>query len=182
MIQYYDNLAKIFSRGENALFHAAAKQKYFGLISLSPIASDKEKANAASLQLLSTLAVPKESSSDIQDDMFTKRKVNRLTSLLNFNRAPTRDSLLEQIETLNTLKTADPVLVEFYNLLENKFHPLDFNTKSKAALSKISSTPEYKPYTNDLLNVILDKLFLQVSEVYETIKLDFLVKLATFED
>ncbi|ODV85635.1 hypothetical protein CANARDRAFT_23162 [[Candida] arabinofermentans NRRL YB-2248] len=182
MINYYENLAKIFAVSENHLFHAAARERFFSLFVQSPIATEDELKHFASLQLLSALSVQQINESSIfAGDDFNKRKNHRLASLLNLSRVPTRESLLAQILSKDLLTIVDPILVKLYNLLEDNFHPLSFSKNVKDIFAEIELNKDYKSYIKPLLTVVLNKLFEQVSEVYETVKLDFLIKLATFE-
>ncbi|KAH3663746.1 hypothetical protein OGAPHI_005148 [Ogataea philodendri] len=179
MVNYYDNLAKIFSVSDNRLFHAAARQKFFSLFVQSPIATDAELKHYASLQLLSVLAVPVNLSSKTDD--FIKRKNNRLAILLNLSKVPTRESLLEQVASRNVLSIVDPVLAKLYKLMEKDLHPISFASEAKGIFQYFEENKEFHMYIKPLTSVILDKLFEQISQVYETVKLDFLVKLSTFE-
>ncbi|KAG7823601.1 hypothetical protein KL909_002998 [Ogataea angusta] len=179
MVNYYDNLAKIFNVSDNRLFHAAARQKFFSLFVQSPIATDEELKHYASMQLLSVLSVPVTSSSKVDD--FAKRKDNRLSMLLNLSKVPTRESLLTQVASRNVLSIVDPALAKLYELMEKDLHPISFASQAKDIFAFIESNKEFHMYIKPLTSVILDKLFEQISEVYETVKLDFLVKLSTFE-
>lgn len=178
MVSYYENLAKIFLVGENNLFHASAWQRFFNLYSQSPNVTDEELARYSSLFLLSTLSIAPESA----DDEFERRRANaQLASLLNLPKAPTRESLIQFGLQKNVYDHVDPTIKELYNLLEGDFHPLHTREQLNSIIDAIEDNTHFYPYIKPLRKVILGRLFQQVSQVYETVKLDFLVQLATFK-
>ncbi|VEU24440.1 DEKNAAC105667 [Brettanomyces naardenensis] len=178
MMSYYDNLAQIFAVSGDSLFHAAARQKYFSLLLQSPIATEEQKRHYASLQLISALAVSETASGA---DDFGGRKVHRLASLLSMGNPPTRESLLEQAVGPQTLRYTDDLLKQLNSILEEEFHPLSFARDSQKVFAGIDSNKEYRTYIPSLLDVVVGKIFREVSQVYQTIKIDFLVRLCTFE-
>ncbi|OWB80129.1 hypothetical protein B5S32_g4382 [[Candida] boidinii] len=192
MVNYYENVAKIFSVSGNNLFHAAAKQKYFNLFSQSPIATIDELKKSASVHLLSALSISNDSINDSNNDSnsssngssgnddYRRRQNNRLASLLNLIKVPTRDSILQQIVDKNVLKISDNYLTELYYLLEENLNPLTFASKTFKIFEEISKIEEYQIYIESLIEIILTKLFKKISEIYESIKLDYLIKLSTF--
>jgi len=178
LMNYYDDLAKIFAVSGDALFQAAAFQKYFSLLLQSPIATDDEKKRYASLQLLSALSVPEVGSGA---DDFNRRKFRRLASLLSIGSVPSRESLLKQATNSQSLLYADDLLKNLYVAFEDNFHPLTFARTIKPFFEAIESNASYSSYVEPLLNVAVDRIFREVSQVYQTIKVDFLVRLCTFE-
>ncbi|KAH3685456.1 hypothetical protein WICPIJ_003571 [Wickerhamomyces pijperi] len=178
MVSYYENLAKIFLVGENNLFHAAAWQRFFNLYSQSPNVTDEELARYSSLFLLSTLSIVPETA----DNEFERRRANAtLANLLNLSKVPTRDSLLQFGLQKNVYDHVDPSIKQLYNLLEGDFHPLQTREQLNSIIEAIEANTYFFPYIKSLREVILSRLFEQVSQVYETVKLDFLIQLATFK-
>lgn len=178
LMTYYENLAKVFSVSGDSLFHAAACEKYFSLLLKSPISTEEQKKHFASLKLISALTVPETGSGS---DDFNRRKVRRLASLLSMGSTPTRESLLEQAMGSQTMLYADDLLRTLYQALEVNFHPLSFAKTVKPLFKAIEAKPEYQSYVVPLRKVAIDRIFREVSQMYETLQLDFLVRLCNFD-
>jgi translation initiation factor 3 subunit A len=73
-----------------------------------------------------------------------------------------------------------PEIRELYNILEVEFHPLSICKKIEPVIAIIAKDPEMAPYVKPLHQVILTRLFQQLSQVYESLRLDFVMQLATF--
>ncbi|KAG5359691.1 Eukaryotic translation initiation factor 3 subunit A [Yarrowia sp. C11] len=176
MGNYYENLARIFLVAGNYLFHAAAWNKLFHLLSQSPRGAVpvSEYQRVASFVLLSALAIPHNSSAE------DRHRNTRLTGLLNLQRTPTRDTLLKSALSRNILAHVKPEIKALYKTLEVDFHPLSIRAKLTPVVGAIAEAAEFKPYFAPLYQVILTRLFQQLSQVYESVKLDFVIQLATF--
>lgn len=183
MTNYYENLGRIFAVSGNSLYHAAAWNKYFNLYCQSPNATDDELSHYASILVLATLSVPQKSlnsNETVVDDH--KAKNAKLTSLLNLNQVPTRDSLLKSIVSRSILSFVDPAIKQLFVVLEeDEFHPLTIKKKVSEVFQVIEADKDYKQYIPTLTEAILIRLYQQVSQVYETVKLDFLVSLGIIE-
>jgi translation initiation factor 3 subunit A len=201
MANYYEKLTRIFLVGENYLFHAAAWSRYYNLLRQSaamvasgqskkadnPAASEADLTKAASFVLLSALAIPVISTSRsrgalVDVDEAKKNKNSRLTHLLGMSQAPTRAVLFKDAMSKGLLKRVRPEIRELYNILEVDFHPLSICQKISPILAKIGADPEMEKYVLPLQQVILTRLFQQLSQVYETVDLAFVENLAKFPE
>ena len=199
MANYYEKLTRIFLVGENYLFHAAAWSRYYNLLrqsaqivalgqgkkSENPATSEADLSKAASFVLLSALSIPVISTSRsrgalIDVDEAKKNKNSRLTHLLGMSAAPTRAVLFKDAMSKGLLKRARPEIRELYNILEVDFHPLSICQKISPILAKIGADEEMAKYIAPLQQVILTRLFQQLSQVYETVDLKFVENLAQF--
>ncbi|KAF4468712.1 translation initiation factor 3 subunit A [Fusarium albosuccineum] len=201
MANYYEKLTRIFLVGENYLFHAAAWSRYYTLLRQSsvlvasgqgkksdnPPASDADLQKAASFVLLSALAIPVISTSRsrgamVDFDEAKKNKNSRLTHLLGMSQAPTRVKLFRDALSKSLLQRARPEIRDLYNILEVDFHPLSICQKISPILTKIGADAEMEKYILPLQQVILTRLFQQLSQVYETVDLSFVESLAEFPE
>ncbi|KAG6031548.1 eukaryotic translation initiation factor 3 subunit A [Claviceps citrina] len=201
MANYYEKLTRIFLVGENYLFHAAAWSRYYSLLRQSsvlvatgqgkkadnPPASDADLQKAASFVLLSALAIPVISTSRsrgamVDFDEARKNKNSRLTHLLGMTQAPTRNRLFRDALSKSLLQRARPEIRDLYNILEVDFHPLSICQKISPILTKIGEDAEMERYILPLQQVILTRLFQQLSQVYETVDVAFVERLAQFPE
>lgn len=201
MANYYEKLTRIFLVGENYLFHAAAWSRYYSLLRQSavivstgqgkksdnPPATDADLQRAASFVLLSALAIPVISTSRsrgamVDFDEARKNKNSRLTHLLGMSQAPTRARLFRDALSKSLLQRVRPEIRELYNILEVDFHPLSICKKISPILSKIGADAEMERYIGPLQQVILTRLFQQLSQVYDTVDIAFVESLAQFPE
>ena len=201
MANYYEKLTRIFLVSENYLFHAAAWSRYYNLLRQSaaivasnqglkkdnPAVTESDMSRAASFVLLSALAIPVISTSRsrgalIDVDEARKTKNNRLTSLLGMSSAPTRAVLFKDAMSKGLLKRAKQEIRELHQILEVDFHPLSICRKISPILTQIGSDPDMKQYVAPLQQVILTRLFQQLSQVYESVELKFVYDLAHFPE
>ncbi|KAI9796728.1 MAG: eukaryotic translation initiation factor 3 subunit A [Sarcosagium campestre] len=201
MANYYEKLTRIFLVSENYLFHAAAWSRYYNLLRSSanvvatgqsskkdnPAVTESDMTKAASFVLLSALAIPVISTTRsrgalVDVDEAKKNKNARLTNLLGMSQAPTRGVLFKDAMSKGLLKRAKPEIRELYNILEVDFHPLSICKKISPILSKIGADPDMEKYVLPLQQVILTRLFQQLSQVYESVETDFVYGLAQFPE
>jgi translation initiation factor 3 subunit A len=201
MANYYEKLARIFLVSENYLFHAAAWNRYYNLLRLSTIAlatgqstkkenpsvTEADMTKAASFVLLSALSIPVISTTRsrgalVDVDEARKNKNTRLTNLLGMAQPPSRHVLFRDALNKGLLKRVRPEIRDLYNILEVDFHPLSICKKITPILKKIGADPEMEKYVVPLQQVILTRLFQQLSQVYESVELKFVYELAQFPD
>ena len=202
MANYFEKLTRIFLVSENYLFHAAAWSRYYNLLQGSARAvaagtspkkdnptniTDADLSKAASFVLLSALAIPVISTSRsrgalIDVDAARNSKNSRLTNLLGMNSAPSRSILFKDALNKDILQRARPEIRNLYNILETDFHPKVICEKVSPILSQIGADEEMKKYVLPLQQVILTRLFQQLSQVYTDVKLEDVLALAQFPD
>ncbi|KAL3481212.1 hypothetical protein BJX99DRAFT_181031 [Aspergillus californicus] len=201
MANYYEKLARIFLVSGNYLFHAAAWSRYYNLLRQSavtlaasqgskkehPSVTEADLTKTASFVLLAALSIPVISTSRsrgalIDVDEARKNKTSRLTNLLGMSQSPTRAVLFRDAMNKGLLKRARPEIRDLYNILEVDFHPLSICKKVTPILKQIGADPEMEKYVVPLQQVILTRLFQQLSQVYESVELKFVYELAQFPD
>jgi len=202
MANYYEKLTRIFLVSDNYLFHAAAWSRYYSLLRTSapqvaagsaslrkdfPAASDTDLSRAASLYLLAALSIPvisqaRSKGALLDVDEAKRNKNTRLTNLLGMGRAPTRAALFKDAISKGVLKRARPEIRDLYTILEVDFHPLSICKKISPILVQVAAEPDMKPYVIPLQQVILTRLFQQLSQVYDTVQLSFVINLASFPE
>jgi len=201
MANYYEKLTRIFLVSENYLFHAAAWSRYYNLLNVSARQvtagaskkdnptniGDADLAKAASFVLLSALSIPVISTSRSRGalmdvDAARNSKNARLTNLLGMSTAPTRAILFKDAMNKDILQRARPEIRDLYNILEADFHPKSICAKVSPILSQIGAEEEMQKYVQPLQQVILTRLFQQLSQVYTDVKLDDVLALAQFPD
>ncbi|WEW58726.1 eukaryotic translation initiation factor 3 subunit A [Emydomyces testavorans] len=201
MANYYEKLTRIFMVSDNYLFHAAAWNRYYNLLRQSALAlaagqgskkdnppvSEVDMTKAASFVLLSALSIPVISTSRsrgalVDVDEVRKNKNTRLTNLLGMPQPPTRASLFKDALNKGLLSRCRAEIRDLYNILEVDFHPLSICKKISPILKQIGADPEMEKYVLPLQQVILTRLFQQLSQVYESVELKFVHNLAHFPE
>ncbi|KAI8973832.1 hypothetical protein BDF20DRAFT_978420 [Mycotypha africana] len=186
MANYYEKLTKIFMVSEDYLFHSAAWNRYATIErAINKSMTDEEQSRMASIVLLSALAIPiitttKTRPGYVEADEYRVQKLNRLSMLMGLTTQPTRTGLLKEALNKNILSRVRPEIRDLYNILEVQFHPLSICKKINPILSKISEDSDLAKYVRPLHQVILTRLLQQLSQVYTTVKLDFVLNLASF--
>ncbi|KAG0655072.1 eukaryotic translation initiation factor 3 subunit A [Rhodotorula mucilaginosa] len=200
MASFYDKMAKVFAVGDNFLFHAAAYGKLYSLHSArlalqggDAKGEDGELEKLASRVLLSALAVPvgsgvvetgrgRSASADgPTEEGESKGRLGRLASLIGLATPPTRAGLIHDALSRHALKRVSPQLRELYQILEVDFHPLSITAKIDPILAQLEQQPDTARYVAPLKEVVLARLFQQLAQVYSSLKLDRVVKLASFQ-
>jgi translation initiation factor 3 subunit A len=178
MANYYEKLSKILMVGENYLFHSAAFCEYYNVMLQKANLPETEMQKLASTFLVSALAIPIIRTNSNFDE--EKNKNSRLTELLRQSQVPTRESLLQQALSKKNFSLVRPEVRELYELLEVQFHPLSICQKVAPIMKSFGNQPELERYVKPLHSIILTRLLQQLSQVYSSIKIESVVKLAAF--
>ncbi|CDS04184.1 hypothetical protein LRAMOSA07138 [Lichtheimia ramosa] len=188
MANYYEKLTKIFMVSEDYLFHSAAWNRYSNIERMfNKNLTDEAQSRMASIVLLSALAIPiitttKTRPGYVEADEQRIQKLNRLSVLMGLPYHPTRTGLLKEALNKNILSRVRPEIRDLYNILEVQFHPLSICKKINPIMTKLSEDPDMARYVRPLHQVILTRLLQQLSQVYTTVKLDFVLQLASFPE
>lgn len=163
MATYYEKLTQIFKAEggkQTAVFHAAAWARYLQYAERAGSVPER----APGCVLLSALAVP----------LGEVESKQRLVALLNLPKMPTRNALVKDAAAKH-LKRVPSAIQELYNIIEVDFQPL----KACAALKPIINSlgPEYQPYLPALREVVLSRLFQELSQVYDSVSLSHVLDL-----
>ncbi|KAJ1934544.1 eukaryotic translation initiation factor 3 subunit A, partial [Kickxella alabastrina] len=187
MANYFEKLTRIMYVAKNPLFLAAAWHRYYNYIfRQTKVFSEEELQKVANNVLLSTLAVPiiKPSSRVLSADATeNKYRTQQFTNLLFISSAPTRASLINSLMAGDILTRVRPELRPLFDLVEEQFHPLSICKKLAPVLSEqIATNADDAKYGKLLCNVILTRLLQQLSQVYTSVQLDFIIRLAKFPE
>jgi translation initiation factor 3 subunit A len=178
MANYFEKLARILMVGENYLFHSAAYYEFYNVMLQKTNLSQSDLERFSSTLLVSALAIPIIRTNLQFDEEKTKNA--RLSELLQKNQVPTRESLLQLALSKKVFAHVRPEVKELYQLLEVQFHPLSICQKVAPIMKSFGNQPELKQYVKPLHSIILTRLLQQLSQVYSSIKIDSVVKLAAF--
>ncbi|KAI3440483.1 Eukaryotic translation initiation factor 3-like protein [Psidium guajava] len=206
MVVYYAKLTEIFWISSSHLYHAYAWLKLFNLQkSFNKNLSQKDLQLIASSVVLAALSVaPYErtrhaSHMELENE---KERNLRMADLIGFNVDPklesremlSRASLLSELVAKGVLNFATPEVKDLYHLLEHEFFPLDLAMKVQPLLVKISklggklasasSVPEVQlaQYVPALERIATLRLLKQMSQVYQTMKIEKLSQMIPFFD
>ncbi|TPX30121.1 hypothetical protein SmJEL517_g06243 [Synchytrium microbalum] len=185
MANYYEKLARILLVGENYLFHAAAWNRYYAIARQNRNLSEDEHDRMASMVLLSALSIPiiqTGRSKGGSEEAENKEKAQRLANLLRAPRPPTREILLRDALAKTVLARVKPELRELYDILEVQFHPLSICKKIAPIMQQLQANPDFAKYVRPIHQIILTRLLQQLSQVYTTIKIESVLKLAAFPE
>ncbi|PON67022.1 Proteasome component (PCI) domain containing protein [Parasponia andersonii] len=198
MVVYYAKLSEIFWISSSHLYHAYAWFKLFNLQkSFNKNLSQKDLQLIASSVVLAALSIapydqrPGASHLELEN---VKERNFRMANLIGFNLDPklergeaiSRASLLSELVAKGVLSCATQEVKDLFKLLEHDFLPLDLALKVQPLLAKISkvggklssasSVPEVQlsQYVPDLEKLATLRLLQQVSQVYQTMRIECL--------
>ncbi|KAI3951597.1 hypothetical protein MKX01_018713 [Papaver californicum] len=206
LVVYYAKLTEIFRVSDSQLYNAYAWSKLFSLQkSYNRNLAQKDLQLIASSVVLAALSVTPygrgygASHLELENE---KERNLRMANLIAFSLDPKRDSrevlsrsaLLSELVSKGVLACASPEVKELYNLLEHEFLPLDLASRVQPLLGSItnvggkilsaSSVPEVQLsyYVPALEKLATLRLLQQVSQVYQTMKIEVLSKMIPFFD
>uniref|UniRef100_A0A5B6YHZ3 Eukaryotic translation initiation factor 3 subunit A n=1 Tax=Davidia involucrata TaxID=16924 RepID=A0A5B6YHZ3_DAVIN len=206
MVVYYAKLTEIFWISSSHLYHGYAWFKLFLLQkSFNKNLSQKDLQLIASSVVLAALSVPPydhtRGASHLELEHEKERNL-RMANLIGFNLDPklenrevlSRSSLLTELVSKGVMTCVTQEVKDLYHLLEHEFLPLDLASKVQPLLTKISklggklasasSVPEIQlsQYVPALEKLATLRLLQQVSQVYQTMKIESLSKMIPFFD
>ncbi|XP_051131367.1 eukaryotic translation initiation factor 3 subunit A [Andrographis paniculata] len=205
MVVYYSKLSEIFWMSSNHLYHAYAWLKLFSLQkSFNKNLNQKDLQLIASSVVLATLSVlPYDRSygaSHVELEHEKERGL-RVASLIAFDveskpenrEVLSRSSLLLDLVAKGVMNCVHQEVKDLFHVLENEFHPLDLALKVQPLLTKISkiggkiattAVPDVQlsKYVPSLEKLAALRLLQQVSQVYQSMKIDNLSQVIPFFD
>ncbi|KAL9331888.1 hypothetical protein ACSQ67_001498 [Phaseolus vulgaris] len=206
MVVYYVKLTEIFWISSSHLYHAYAWFRLFLLQkSFNKNLSQKDLQLIASSVVLAALSVPPHDrthgASHLELEHEKERNL-RMANLIGFNLETkpesremlSRSSLLAELASKGVMSCVTQEVKDVYHLLEHEFHPSDLALKALPLITKISklggklstasSVPEVQlsQYVPALERLATMRLLQQVSNVYQTMKIETLTGMIPFFD
>lgn len=206
MVVYYVKLTEIFWISSSHLYHAYAWFRLFLLQkSFNKNLSQKDLQLIASSVVLAALSVPPHDrthgASHLELEHEKERNL-RMANLIGFNleskpesrEVLSRSSLLAELASKGVMSCVTQEVKDIYHLLEHEFLPSDLAIKVLPLLTKISklggklssasSVPEVQlsQYVPALEKLATLRLLQQVSNVYQTMKIETLSRMIPFFD
>ncbi|KAJ3793212.1 hypothetical protein GGU11DRAFT_423034 [Lentinula aff. detonsa] len=207
MANYYEKLSQVFLMSGNALYHAAAWAKYYDLVTYAGAnASAVENREVlAGKVIVSALAVPVGKTTTTGGGGVHSRlsallnlpspaanahahahsTTTTTTTSTNAVPPPTRSDLLSSALERDVLRLAPETVKKLYEALQVDFDPLELCVRVGPLLRELELGKEgegeksspYAPYLPLLHQSLLSRLLTHLSEVYSSIKIDFLLDL-----
>lgn len=206
MVVYYVKLTEIFWISKSHLYHAYAWFRLFLLQkSFNKNLSQKDLQLIASSVVLAALSVPPHDhthgASHLELEHEKERNL-RMANLIGFNLETkpesremlSRSSLLAELASKGVMSCVTQEVKDIFHLLEHEFHPSDLAVKALPLLTKVSklggklstasSVPEVQlsQYVPALERLATMRLLQQVSNVYQTMKIETLSGMIPFFD
>ncbi|XVE63100.1 hypothetical protein DITRI_Ditri06bG0172600 [Diplodiscus trichospermus] len=196
MVVYYAKLTEIFWISGSHLYHAYAWFKLFTLQkSFNKNLSQKDLQLIASSVVLAALSVSPydqtRGASHLELENGKERNL-RMTNLIGFNLEPKLEN--REVVSKGVLSCATQEVKDLYHLLEHEFLPLDVASKIRPLLMKISklggklasassvTEVQLSQYVPALEKLATLRLLKQVSQVYQTMKIESLSQMIPFFD
>ncbi|KAJ1974312.1 eukaryotic translation initiation factor 3 subunit A [Dimargaris verticillata] len=186
LVDYYEKLTRIMTVSGNRLFHAAAWHRYYEVVcNFTPKMDPELHKTLASHVVLSTMAVPIINPmlriATMQEDE-NKVRESRYCNLLGLTHSPRRSTLIAAVVNSDILTRVAPELRSLFHQLEDQFHPLSICHSVAPTLLSLLEKPEFSNYVKSLQVCVVTRLLQQLSQVYTSLKLDYLLSLACFPE
>ena len=172
MRTYYDRLADIFLASGNMLFHAYSLDKLLVLAMTDESTTAAQRLQLANSTVLAALVV---SGSQVEEEVFTHRHEGaaRLAQLLGFKKeTPSRAKLLQLLISQGVLNEASDVVVNVFDLLENRFLPLSLSAELAPLLLQLEADAHLSKYVTQLQHLVIVRVLQQLSSVFKSVKID----------
>ncbi|SCU94576.1 LANO_0E07228g1_1 [Lachancea nothofagi CBS 11611] len=174
LANYYENLAKIFFVSGNYLLNAAAWEKFYKLYLTNPKATKQDFQFYASTFMLASLSIPSDELPVVGFDPLI-----RLCNLLSLESKPTRQQLIGAATEDSVFSEVDDEVKQLHSLLGEKFDIKTIKDELTQLLPALEAKAYFQQYAVPLRNFIIKKLFIGISEAYETIEFEELVSMVT---
>lgn len=178
---YYERLGRVFQMSNNFLYLAATLCKLFTLAKSQNDASTMSVD--ASMAVLSLAATPLLVEYDVTSTMTTdelEAKNTRLAHFLGLQRAPSRKSLIKEIEARDIISKADITIQKLYTLLEacseDKDNALDLQAVEQL-LAQLEAHPQFASFIPAVYQNVLCRIFRQVSLKQKSISFETLAEM-----
>eukprot|EP00124_Ichthyophonus_hoferi_P005504 Ihof_evm1s816 gene=Ihof_evmTU1s816 len=184
MATYFEQLALVFWKSDNYLFHAYSWHKLFWLTrEQKKNLTAEEATQLATHCVLATLLIPVSAVQDNEQYLGTNSlqvKQQQQAMLVGLSKPPSRASLINDLRTKNVLQHVPSEVSQLFTWLEEEFHPLQLCKKVAPVLEWMTQREDLAAYVTPLKTVALIRLLQQVSKVYQIMKIDALCQLVTF--
>lgn len=189
LFDYYENLARIFWKSENYLFHAAAWLKLYTTHARYK-GGTEDRERLASKAVMAVLSIPlyQAGGKNVEAEDQFKEKQRRWSSLLLQSGSqsrvfPTREFLRQELIQKDVLRYASTPCKELFKIVECEFVPLSLCQGAKPVLDALSADDhfdgELKMYVRPLKKILFLRLIFQVANVYSAMSIDHFTEITS---
>eukprot|EP01133_Synstelium_polycarpum_P005689 gene5689-6573_t len=184
LASYYQKLSQIYWVANSHLLHAYALYKHlFYNKTYNTNFSQEDQLLYSSVLLVAAISSPVQESNSgsslLAFDHQSQRNTN-LASLLGLSAYPKREAFLVEVRRMAT--NVYPELADLASIFERACSPLTLAAQLEPKIRFIESHPALKQYLLPFQRIVFTKIAVQVSKVYEVIKIVEFVKLVPFFD
>jgi len=182
---FYIKMSKVFIKSESMLFHACTIFKLFMLYKeqkRNPTKDDLTRKASKLLVAMLSIPITKQKHGvgkilDMEETIINK--VLHLSKLLGLEKAPMRETLLEDFMKYDLLNYVPQQLKDLHEWLENTNHPLKMADRVTSVfewMHQQTAEPELVNYIPHLRQVVITRVLQQVSSLYKSISFKRLLK------